>query len=113
MKQYYECHVTISSGWCDKERIDYDRVTAQLCTEINGWTWSEITGDPDLGPGKKWYATKHFNVRKKIENVIAAVDSLASALARSTPGMGRILVLRRKVELVVHDVRTPDGWSGA
>jgi hypothetical protein len=93
MKQYYECHITISGT---------HRADVQLSVEDIGWIFSEIDGDPDLGSGVKQYATKHFNVRKKRENVIAELSTAADAL-RSYG----CIVLREKVELVIYDKRTP------
>lgn len=92
MKQYYECHITISgmgSTW------------AERTVKEAGWIYSRIDGDPDLGPGTKQYATKHFNKRKSVEKVIAELQRVALALR-----LQGLEVLREKIELVIYDKRT-------
>jgi hypothetical protein len=91
MKQYYECHVTLTgmaSVWAEKWIKDA------------GWTYSRIDGDPDLGAGVKQYATKHFNVRKSQEKIIDEMRRLALSLT-----LRGCEVLREKIELVIYDRR--------
>lgn len=90
MKQYYECHITL------RPRFHLAQDVLNL-----GWTFSQIDGDPDLGEGVKAYATKHFNTRKRVENVIAELTRTAFALRE----IG-YYVLREKVELVIYDKRS-------
>lgn len=94
MKQYYECHITM-----DPE--DKSRHFMQDAVESTGWSFSAIAGDPDLGPGLKCYATRQFNRKYELSDIIFELNAVAEKL-NYTSG---IRVLRRKIEIVVHDNR--------
>lgn len=84
---YYECHITID--------------TANSCrrdVEALGWSFSQIAGDPILGKGRYSYATQHFIPERTLEYVIQRLQEAVSLLR----GAGW-LVVREKVELVLHD----------
>ncbi len=87
MKPYYECHVTFRGP----------------DPEIEGWTFSRIEGDPDLGPGRKSYLTRHFRDSKPLPEVIAEVEHVAAILDDDPTGIFE--VLRTKVEHVCYDNR--------
>lgn len=96
MKEYYECHITMDSELHSKNYI-------QNCVEnLLGWKYSAINGDPDLGPGMKCYATKQFNAKHPPEDIVKWLDKAAAILYDSD-----IKILRRKVEMVIHDNRSP------
>lgn len=92
-KPYYECHITmLGSSWHVKPAV-----------EKIGWAFSCIDSDIDLGAGIKCYATKQFNADKFTkEQVVKFVEEAADALQAAS----NFKIMRRKVELVVYDVRT-------
>lgn len=89
-KNYYECHITMLAKPDD----------VQYPTEYIKWKFSAIDGDPSLGDGVKCYATRHYNARRSLEEVIAEVQDAAMYLRKLN-----INVLREKVELVVYDTK--------
>jgi len=88
-RDYYECHVTFLCEGPEPSCIP------------RGWKFSQICGDPDLGDGVKCYLTTQMRSSERRENVIEAVERVASKLR----ALGDY-VLRTKVELVVYDNRT-------
>lgn len=90
MKQYFECHVTMTG---DPEFIE-------PLVENLKWKFSVINGDPVLGRGLKCYATRLFNIRMGQEGVQNELLRIADAL--SNKGCN---VIRRKVEMVIYDDR--------
>lgn len=86
--EYWELHVTMECT--GKERAMVDALT--------GWTYSNITDDPILGPGAKCYATRHFHIKQPEQFVVDAVRFASSVLKQAGAN-----VLRRKVERVVYD----------
>lgn len=101
MKEYYECHITMDASrpaWPE----GLGRMGLTRMVEDMGWSFSAINGDPDLGPGLKCYATRQFNTKHPKEDVIKWLDEAAKVLYNN-----KITVLRRKVELVIHDDRSP------
>ena len=90
-KEYYECHITMEG---DAKKIE-------PIVEKTGWKFSKIDGDPILGAGVKCYATAHFNTRYCREFVQQQVD-LVAQIFREQKG---IKLLRRKVELVLYDIK--------
>lgn len=92
MKEYYECHITM---WAP------DPYEIAPIVEKTGWSFSVISGDPDLGSGIKAYATRQFNKRKLKENVILNMNTTAEFIKEFSGAV----VLRQKVELVIYDER--------
>ena len=92
MKEYYECHITMLG--------EPEKIRPIIVEE--GWTFSAIEGDPDLGPGLKCYATKHFNI--KIDQ--KTVERLVHNEARHLNEYKNLNILRTKVEKVVYDDRS-------
>lgn len=86
MKPYYECHVTFQGP----------------DPGIQGWTFSRIDGDPDLGSGRKSYLTRHFRDSMLLSDVVNEVEFVAKLLADSGP---EFKILRTKVEHVCYDNR--------
>jgi hypothetical protein len=65
-----------------------------------GWTFSSIDGDPDLGRGVKCYATRQFNSKLEVNEVIFLLNHTADILIEYG-----CEVLRKKIELVIYDER--------
>lgn len=89
MKQYYECHITIKGDPC--------KIFSSI--EKAGWKYSAIDGDPDLGKGVKCYATKQFNKRLSIDNIILKLKATADLIKE----LSGAKILRKKIELVIYD----------
>ncbi len=87
--EYWECHITMTCT--GKERAFVEQFG-------NGWTYSNITDDPILGPGAKCYATRHFHEKISLGFVVMATIDVARVLEQSGAK-----VIRRKVERVVFD----------
>mgnify|MGYP001233656219 CR=1 FL=1 len=92
----YECHITIG----DAQQF----VIIQSIVQANGWKFSRITNDPDLGDTTFCYATRWFdNLDVAIQNVKDTADIFEDA---------KLIVIRRKIEQVVSDVRKVNGqWK--
>src|SRR6185312_10268672 len=90
-KSYYECHIT----------LDDDPDNTKYFVELTNWKFSCISGDIVLGDGVKCYATKHFNVKKHVDNVLYELHQMADFL--QVCGLN---VIRRKVEHVIYDDRS-------
>jgi hypothetical protein len=96
---YYECHVTVKAKFAGTRGSGMvEKKTMRGIVEDNGWSFSEITDDPVLGPGAKLYATAHFDtdikVRKVQKETVAMVDKLKA---------GGMHVVRHKIECVILD----------
>lgn len=90
MREYYECHITIESqDWFG---------TALRVHAHEGWKFSKIDGDPNLGPGVKCYATRHMSGTLPIDQVRYQLEVMAKEFKRLGEN-----VVREKVELVVYD----------
>lgn len=90
---YYECHITVlpNSYWSVallEQRIPHD-----------GWHFSKIDGDPNLGAGLKCYATKHFPAQTDFLSVLDQLDKTARALQAHD-----VHVIRTKIELILYDI---------
>lgn len=93
-KTYYECHVTMLAGTTLRGQLRH-------MVEQNGWKFSAIDGDINLGDGTKFYATRQFNAKLGDEEVTRRLLDMASYLERSGAE-----ILRRKVETVIFDDRS-------
>lgn len=91
MNQYYECHVTMTG----------DMAAAHARTNVLGWKFSQIDGDPNLGDGVKMYATRQFKGTMDKNEVLGLLKDAADFLEDDL-----VAVLRRKVELVIFDDRS-------
>lgn len=65
-----------------------------------GWSPSRITDDIDFGIGVRNYWTKHFPPDMPLYKIIKELDATFKAI----DGVAGH-VIRRKIELVLHDVR--------
>lgn len=80
----YECHITLRP---QKDLADLMRLL--------GWSYSQITDDPQLGPGSRCYATKYY-----------ATESEAIQGTQGASELFRVrgfMVDRAKVECIVYD----------
>lgn len=101
MKQYYECHLTIEEGDPLKAASGlYHNGDIRHAVEKIGWIYSAIDGDANLGPGRKHYATKQFNLNDRGQGVQGELDT-----ARVTLVSQHCNVVRAKIELVIYDGR--------
>lgn len=91
MKKYYESHITMTGN---------PSLIRPLVEQVK-WKFSVIDGDPLMGEGIRCYATRLFNAKNTIEDVLE--NLLNTALFLSVSG---IEVTRRKVELVIYDDRS-------
>lgn len=94
-KTYYECHVTLLAG------SSAGRNRLEEITKKEGWKFSAIDGDINLGPGTKFYATRQFNARLEEGEVIGYLNNMADVLEKWGAE-----ILRRKVERVIYDDRS-------
>lgn len=90
-KQYYECHITMT-GHGGLSQI----------VEQTGWKFSIIDGDIDLGDGVKCYATRQYNKRKPLAEILKEMNETAETIQKSTKGK----ILRKKIELIIYDERS-------
>jgi hypothetical protein len=98
-QEYYECHITIvpdTSSW----PVEFNE-RVKKAVERTGWVYSMIENDIILGHGSKHYATQHFNRDFTVPEVVQLLDITADMLQ----ALG-FKIIRRKVELVLHDVRS-------
>lgn len=91
VKSYYECHVTFTS---DQKYLEQAKGLAALI----GWKFSKIDGDPVLGEGVKCYLTTHYNARKSVDRIKRMLNAAHNDLENHG-----FKVLRKKIELVIHD----------
>lgn len=92
MKTYYECHITLEAPTLP--------VLKNLIETLK-WKYSRIDGDPVMGAGVKQYATRHYNARLPVEEVLTELHKTADKIAEYG-----FKVTRRKVELVLYDDRS-------
>lgn len=98
-KTYYEAHITMVR---QPEHMVMNSVLVEVAVKDLKWKFSKIDGDPTLGAGLKYYATKHFNAKQNKEMVLAELHHVADKLAENK----NIKVVRRKIELVIYDDRS-------
>jgi hypothetical protein len=65
-----------------------------------GWKFSAIDGDPDLGYGIKCYATRQYNEKMPLDDIIRHLTATASGLEHFG-----VKILRKKIEHVIYDKR--------
>lgn len=102
MRPYYECHITFTFIWHDTTDLK------ALIERDTGWKWSQIDGDPVLGPGRKTYLTKHFPASTNTSHTMADAEPVVAKMAKAAAylrGCG-LEVLREKVELVIYDTKS-------
>lgn len=92
-KEYYECHVTMKVE--ERHLLDVKYVV-----NIEGWTFSKIDGDIDLGVGVKCYATHQYSKRVELSDVKERMEEMAVLCAGQTAK-----ILRKKIEVIIYDVR--------
>lgn len=84
----FECHITVPTVQAE---------AAAKIAEAEGWKTSEIARDPLLGDKNFYYLTKHDrDLRTLMDDMNDCVMQLL--------GSG-VLVLREKIEVIIHDVR--------
>jgi hypothetical protein len=91
---YYECHITIAPNAFKESHI-------QLVIEKLGWKFSKIDGDPVLGTGTRYYATKNYPKEAHKKCVMHELKSTSEQLEF---GFG-FDVRRAKIEVVVFDTK--------
>jgi len=89
---HYEIHVTVP--WSPVTQRKFQ----DLGTEY-GWSTSWIDGDPNLGSGRRFYFTRH---EPTYMGAMVFMEKLVWKLNQA----GHV-VLRRKVEQIVFDDKTP------
>lgn len=87
---YYELHITMQGNATDIRKH----------VEAIGWKYSCIEDDIILGKGHKSYATIHYPAKRPFEEVMTSLMDAVNALF-----IRDVDVLRRKIELVLHDVK--------
>lgn len=85
---YYECHITMSCP-------------PPLGKVLNAWSYSEITGDIVLGKQNWCYFTRHIHASTPVHSVIEVLNEACDYLIKTGA-----TVIRRKVELVLHDEKS-------
>lgn len=88
---YYECHITLALTPKDMR---------QAVESFNGWSYSAINGDPDLGDTLLCYATRRASAGCDLMKVVEVMGQVAAGLELCGG-----VVLRQKVELVVFDTK--------
>lgn len=98
MKQYYELHITMQANEF------YDNVIKEAIAKYpKTWSFSAISDDINLGPGKKYYATTQINAKVSEFEVGAELMAMSAHLEEHCTWMDYFKILRRKIELVVFD----------
>lgn len=91
---YFEAHLTIETESKNKVK--------QLGDHHN-WTYSEINGDPDLGPGTRCYLTKHYKHDTPLDSIVSDLSDMLTEINIFNIPFTKI---RRKIELVMYDIRS-------
>jgi hypothetical protein len=91
----YECHLTIPAPEIEAQRASYEHLAEQ-----RGWKTSEIARDPLMGEETFFYFTKHADDYGEIFDAMFEMAEQVAALGT--------LVVRRKIEMIVYDVRVRD-----
>lgn len=98
MKQYYECHITFLPP--DGRDPIGNAIATKYLVLLEGWLYSHINGDPDLGKGLKSYATCQYNTRVPLPKIKERMSAVADKLRK-----GGCKVLRKKIEKIIYDER--------
>lgn len=86
----FECHITCT--------MPHSALAAAVAVR-NHWKTSAIDGDPELGKHVFFYLTKHDEDYVRLHgHMKMTVGDLERA---------GVLVVREKIELIMHDVRRP------
>lgn len=89
----FESHITIDTSDLTNPKEQIEELKA-IAKELK-WTTSNITDDPILGPGNKFYFTMHC------DNYDDSMDELN--IAWETLCDRGFIPVRRKIELVMYD----------
>jgi len=92
---HFECHVTLPPPTDEVERAHLEELAIQ-----RGFKTSQIDGDPLLGAKVFFYLTCHDNDFESIKARMNEICRMVSETSRFKP-------LRRKIEQIVFDERTP------
>jgi hypothetical protein len=93
----FECHITITPG-------PLKLVDIQQIVQDQGWKFSCIQGDPDLGDSSFCYATRWFDDK---QHAITTTHMFKDRFEKLN-----LTIVRVKVEQVVHDSRIVNGqWK--
>ena len=66
----FESHITLDTTECTEKQLN----TLNEYALGVGWSTSNITDDPILGPGNKFYLTKHATERGPLEAEMESVS---------------------------------------
>jgi len=91
----WECHITI-----DTNNSPEAHEKLKELVELLHWRFSKIDGDPALGQGVRCYATQLYH--DKDVAVYMTVNAASFFLSKGW------IVVRRKVEHVIHDTNWAD-----
>lgn len=103
MDAHFECHITFvvsTTGTIPQVAAERIQDFAQFAVQHLGWKFSVIAGDPLLGPGPRFYATRHYARTKKPATVWEHMQGARGELEK----LG-FKVIRCKTEAIVQDER--------
>lgn len=86
----FECHITIPREYADK-------AAHEMVQAPQKWSTSNITDDPVLGPGPKFYFTRYDT------DYLSAYEWLRDAVIKLQ--LAGVPVIREKIELIMYDRR--------
>ena len=89
---YFEAHLTVETSYKDQ---------IKAIGEKHKWKYSEINGDPDLGPGTRCYLTKHYKHDDNFHSITNELDYVLYEIR----GEVKFTKVRHKIELVMFDLR--------
>ena len=89
MADVFEAHMTFDLG---------DAETIRDIGDTEGWKFSQIKGDPILGPGTKCYLTSHGEDADKLLETMRYISATLSKI--------NVPTLRTKIEHIIYDSST-------